>query len=163
MTTNTITQLTDPHGFSPDPLTDLLRCGARRLIEQAVEAELAVLLEAYASDKTDDGRARLVRHGHLPEREVMTGIGAVPVKVPRVRDRGDGEEKVRFTSTILPPYLRKAKSIEELLPWHSPLCSNQWRTKAHSQRYFHWRLSRSPCRTFGSQCSGAVIDDNFPA
>lgn len=117
MTTNTITQLTDPHGFSPDPLTDLLRCGARRLIEQAVEAELAVLLEAYASDKTDDGRARLVRHGHLPEREVMTGIGAVPVKVPRVRDRGDGEEKVRFTSTILPPYLRKAKSIEELLPW----------------------------------------------
>ena len=123
MTTNTITQLTDPHGFSPDPLTDLLRCGARRLIEQAVEAELAVLLEAYASDKTDDGRARLVRHGHLPEREVMTGIGAVPVKVPRVRDRGDGEEKVRFTSTILPPYLRKAKSIEELLPWGSDFSS----------------------------------------
>lgn len=117
MTTNTITQLPDPQGFSPDPLTELLRSGAQRLIEQAVEAELAVLLEAYASDKTDDGRARLVRHGHLPEREVMTGIGAVPVKVPRVRDRGDAAEKVRFSSTILPPYLRKAKSIEELLPW----------------------------------------------
>jgi hypothetical protein len=115
MTTNTITQLADPQGFSPDPLTDLLRSGAQRLIEQAVEAELAVLLEAYACDKTGDGRARLVRHGHLPEREVITGIGAVPVKVPRVRDRGDGEEKVRFTSTLLPPYLRKAKSIEELL------------------------------------------------
>lgn len=117
MTTNTITQLPDPQGFSPDPLTELLRSGAQRLIEQAVEAELAVMLEAYASDKTDDGRARLVRHGHLPEREVMTGIGAVPVKVPRVRDRGDAAEKVRFSSTILPPYLRKAKSIEELLPW----------------------------------------------
>ena len=104
MTTNTITQLTDPQGFSPDPLTDLPRSGAQRLIEQAVEAELAVLLEAYASDKTDDGRARLVRHGHLPERKVMTGIGAVPVKVPRVGDRGDDAEKVRFTSTILPPY-----------------------------------------------------------
>jgi len=117
MTTNTITQLSDPQGFSPDPLTDLLRSGAQRLIQQAVEAELAALLEAHASDKTDDGRARLVRHGHLPEREIMTGIGAVPVQVPRVRDRGDGEEKIRFTSMILPPYLRKAKSIEELLPW----------------------------------------------
>ena len=117
MTTNTISQLTDPRGFSPGPLTDLLRSGAQRLIEQAVEAELSVLLEAYASEKTDDGLARLVRHGHLPEREVITGIGAVPVKVPRVRDRGGAAEKIRFTSTILPPYPRKAKSIEELLPW----------------------------------------------
>ena len=76
-----------------------------------------MLLEAYSGDRIEDGRARLVLHGHLPEREVMTGIGAVPVKVPRVRDRGDTAEKVRFTSTMLPPYLRKAKSIEELLPW----------------------------------------------
>ena len=117
MTKTIITTLPDPHGFSPDPLTDLLRSGARGLIQQAVEAELSVLLEAYSGDLIEDGRARLVRHGHLPEREVMTGIGAVPVKVPRVRDRGDTAEKVRFTSTILPPYLRKAKSIEELLPW----------------------------------------------
>ena len=117
MTRDTITRLTDPQGFSPDPLTDILRSGAQRLIEQAVEAELSVLLDAYASERTQDGRARLVRHGYLPEREVMTGIGAVPVKVPRVRDRGGEPEKVRFTSTILPPYLRKAKSIEELLPW----------------------------------------------
>ena len=111
MTTNTITQLTDPHGFSADPLTGLLRSGAQRLIEQAVEAELAGLLEAYASDKTKDGRARLVRHGHLPERQVITGIGAVPVKVPRVRDRGAAAEKVRFTSTILPPYLCKSNEV----------------------------------------------------
>ena len=79
------------------------------------------MLETYASEKTDDGRARLVRHGHLPEREVMTGVGAVPVKVPRVRDRGDDAEKVRFTSTILPPYLRKAKSIEDLPPCLGPM------------------------------------------
>lgn len=117
MTKTIITTLPDPHGFSPDPLTDLLRSGARSLLQQAVEAELSVLLEAYSGDRIEDGRARLVRHGHLPEREVMTGAGAVPVKVPRVRDRGDTAEKVRFTSTILPPYLRKAKSIEELLPW----------------------------------------------
>ena len=74
--------------------------------------------------KTDDGRARLVRHGHLPEREVMTGIGAVPVKVPRVRDRGSEALKVRFTSTNLPSYLRKAKSIEDLLPWLTVKCTS---------------------------------------
>ena len=78
---------------------------------------MAALLGEHAGETTQDGRARLVRHGHLPEREVMTGIGPVAVKVPRVRDRGGEAEKIRFTSSILPPYLRKAKSIEELLPW----------------------------------------------
>ena len=117
MTKTSITTLPDPHGFSPDPLTDILRAGARDLIQQAVEAELSALLEAHSEDCIEDGRARLVRHGHLPEREVTTGIGTVSVKVPRVRDRGEGAAKIRFTSTILPPYLRKAKSIEELLPW----------------------------------------------
>lgn len=117
MTSSTITELPDPSGFSPDPLTDILRSGARQLIAQAVEAELVELLSAHGDDKTEDGRARLVRHGHLPEREIMTGIGPVPVQVPRVRDRGNGAEKIRFTSSILPPYLRKTKSIEELLPW----------------------------------------------
>ena len=117
MTTDNIHDLNTPTEFLPDPLTEVLRSGAQRLISQTVEAELAVLLEAYASEKTAEGRARLVRHGHLPEREIMTGIGAVPVKVPRVRDRGDDTEKVRFTSAILPPYLRKTKSVEAVLPW----------------------------------------------
>jgi len=117
MTKISITTLPDPHGFSPDPLTDILRAGARDLIQQAVEAELSALLEAHSEDCIEDGRARLVRHGHLPEREVTTGIGTLSVKVPRVRDRGEDAEKIRFTSKILPPYLRKAKSIEELLPW----------------------------------------------
>ena len=117
MTKTTITSLPDPNGFSPDPLSDILRAGARNLIQQAVEAELSMLLEAHSGETISDGRMRLVRHGHLPEREVMTGIGSVTVKVPRVRDRGAGAEKIRFTSTILPPYLRKTKSIEDLLPW----------------------------------------------
>ncbi|WP_111735400.1 IS256 family transposase [Roseovarius amoyensis] len=117
MTKTTLAALPDPHGFSSDPLTDVLRAGARELIQQAVEAELAALLDAHGRETTEDGRARLVRHGHLPEREVMTGIGPVAVKVPRVRDRGGEAEKIRFTSSILPPYLRKAKFIEELLPW----------------------------------------------
>ena len=88
MPENTITQLPDPSGFSSDPFTDVLRDGARKLIEQAIHAELATLMNAFSKEKLEDGRARLVRHGHLPEREVMTGIGPVPVKVPRVRDRG---------------------------------------------------------------------------
>jgi putative transposase len=117
MPKNTITQLPDPSGFSADAFTDVLRNGARKLIEQAIHAELAVLMAAFSKEKLEDGRARLVRHGHLPEREVMTGIGPVPVKVPRVRDRKPGEDKITFTPSILPRYLRKAKSVEELLPW----------------------------------------------
>ncbi|WP_425098683.1 IS256 family transposase [Tropicibacter sp. S64] len=117
MSETTIATLPDPSGFSPDPLTDLIRQGARKLIEQAVEAELATLLATFAEDRLADGRARLVRHGHLPEREILTGIGPVAVRVPRVRDRKPGEGKVTFTPSILPRYLRKAKSVEELLPW----------------------------------------------
>ena len=117
MSNDTIATLPDPSGFSPDPLTGLIRDGARKLIEQAIEAELAALLEAFADNRLDDGRARLVRHGHLPERDVLTGVGPVPVKVPRVRDREPGEDKITFTPSILPRYLRKAKSVEELLPW----------------------------------------------
>ncbi|MDT8326683.1 MAG: hypothetical protein RQ750_04755, partial [Roseovarius sp.] len=97
MSETTITQLPDPSGFSPDPFTDILRDGARKLIEQAIHAELATLMAAFSGERLEDGRARLVRHGHLPEREVMTGIGPVPVKVPRVRDRGAGDDKITFT------------------------------------------------------------------
>jgi transposase-like protein len=117
MPETTITHLPDPSGFCSDPFTDVLRDGARKLIEEAIHAELAALMNAFSGERLPDGRARLVRHGHLPEREVMTGIGPVPVKVPRVRDRGAGEDKITFTPSILPRYLRKAKSVEELLPW----------------------------------------------
>ena len=79
MSETTIAQLPDPSGFPPDPLTGVIRDGARKLIEQAIEAELAALMASYANDKLDDGRARLVRHGHLPEREILTGVGPVSV------------------------------------------------------------------------------------
>ena len=117
MSETTITELPDPLGYSSDPFTDVLRDGARKLIEQAIHAELATLMAAFSETKLEDGRARVVRHGHLPEREVMTGIGPVPVKVPRVRDREPGDDRITFTPSILPRYLRKAKSVEELLPW----------------------------------------------
>ncbi len=105
--------------FSPDPLTEVIQFGARELLRTAVQAEVAGFMAVHAQLLDEEGRQRLVRHGFLPEREVMTGIGTVPVQVPRVRDRGaniDGS-KIRFRSSLVPPYLRKAKSVEELLPW----------------------------------------------
>ena len=98
-----------------DPLTAMLRQGAKELIAQAVEAELVSMLEQHQSLRMLDGRQAVVRNGYLPERTVQTSLGDVDVKVPKVRDRsGSG---ICFNSTLLPPYLKRAKSIEELLPW----------------------------------------------
>ena len=97
-----------------DALTEVLRDGARTLLAQAIEAEVAEFLAGHADKRDTRGRARLVRNGHLPERAVQTGIGAVTVKAPRVRDRA-GE--LRFASSILPSYLRRTRTMEELLPW----------------------------------------------
>ena len=116
MTDTNVFELSQPGSFA-DPLTEVLRNGARSLLAQAVEAEVAALLSCHADKLTDDGRQRLVRHGHLPEREIMTGIGPVAVRCPRVRDRvGEGAERIRFSSAILPPYARRSKSLEVLIP-----------------------------------------------
>ena len=104
-----------PQFTAADPVTEVLRQGAQRLLAQAIEAEIAVLLAQYAGRHDAQGRQAVVRNGYLPEREVRTGIGAVGVKVPRVRDRsGSG---IRFHSAILPPYIRQSKSLDALLPW----------------------------------------------
>ena len=116
MTDTNVFQLSQPGTFT-DPLTEVLRNGARALLVQAVEAEVATLLSSHADKLTDGGHQRLVRHGHLPEREIMTGIGPVAVRCPRVRDRGgEGSERIRFSSAILPPYARRSKSLEVLIP-----------------------------------------------
>jgi len=104
-----------PEATVPDPLTELLRKGARDLIAKAVEAELEALLEDCSSLRLKDGRAAVVRNGYLPGRAVQTGIGDVEVRVPKVRDRsGSG---IVFNSSLLPPYLKRAKNVEEFLPW----------------------------------------------
>jgi putative transposase len=116
VTDTNVFQLSQPGTFA-DSLTEVLRNGARALLAQAVEAEVAALLSGHADKLTDDGRQRLVRHGHLPEREIMTGIGPVAVRCPRVRDRvGEASERIRFSSAILPPYARRSKSLEVLIP-----------------------------------------------
>lgn len=119
MSKDTIIEFAKPSDFSADPLTDVLRRGARELLATAVQAEVSDFIASHAHLLDDEGRRRLVRHGFLPEREVMTGIGKVPVQVPRVRDRGAVEDgsKIRFASSLIPPYLRKSKSVGELLPW----------------------------------------------
>ena len=96
-----------------DLLTDLIRNGARDLIARAVEAELNELLAQYATEEVD-GKRRVVRNGYLPARQVQTGVGAVEVKIPKVRDRACGG--VKFNSSLIPPYLKRSKSIEDLLP-----------------------------------------------
>lgn len=116
MTDDTVVALRQP-GESDDPLTEILRAGARQLLAQAVEAEVAAMLAEHEHLKTGDGRRRLVRHGHGPEREILTGIGPVPVRRPKVRDRGaDGEGRIRFTSAILPRFARRTRSIDAVLP-----------------------------------------------
>jgi putative transposase len=116
VTQDNVIKLAQPGTFS-DPLTEILRNGARALLAHAVEAEVAGFLSDHTDKLTADGRARLVRHGHLPEREIVTGIGPVAVRCPRVRDRAaDGRERICFSSAILPPYARRSKSLEVLIP-----------------------------------------------
>ena len=97
----------------------MIHAGARELLGTAVQAEVSAFIAEQAHLLDEEGRQRLVRHGFLPEREVMTGIETVPVAVPRVRDRGCNADgmKIKFRSSLVPPYPRKAKSVEELLPW----------------------------------------------
>jgi putative transposase len=116
MEENKLITLRQP-GEVADPLTEVLRNGARALLAQAVEAEVAETLAAHDHLTLDDGRRRLVRHGHMPERTIQTGIGPVAVRQPRVRDRGGADgERIRFSSTLLPPYARRTKSLDALLP-----------------------------------------------
>jgi putative transposase len=99
----------------PSGLDDLIQQGARQIVQQAIEAELAALLERYDNVKTLDGRRTVIRNGYLPEREVVTAIGPITVKVPKVRDRsGSG---VKFNSNIVPPYIRKSPRVSAALPW----------------------------------------------
>ena len=104
-------------GAIDDPLTEILRAGARRLIAQAVEAEFATFLGDNAELRLADGRQRVVRHGHDPVRAIQTGIGPVEVQKPKARDRDvTAQGRIRFTSNILPKWARRTKSLDALLP-----------------------------------------------
>ena len=116
MSDSNVIKLAQPGAFT-DSLTEILRHGARALLTQAVEAEVAEFLAKHADLKTETGQQRVVRHGHLPQREIMTGIGPVAVRQPRVRDREATEgERVRYSPAIVPSYARRSQSLEVLIP-----------------------------------------------
>ncbi|HIE64606.1 MAG: IS256 family transposase [Methylococcales bacterium] len=114
MKDHTVISLKDREEIS-DPFRDLLRTGAQKLIEQAIEVELQEMLSQYSGQQTDQGHAAVVRNGSLPERSIQTGIGPVTVKIPKVRSRIG--ESVTFRSAIVPPYIRKTRSLEATIPW----------------------------------------------
>ena len=113
MKKNTVIDLSSRENI--DPFTEILRTGARHLIQQAVETELEELLSQHADRRLADGRAGVVRNGYLPERQIQTGIGPVTVQVPKVRSKTG--EPVTFHSALVPPYVRKTKSLEAAIPW----------------------------------------------
>lgn len=114
MDKNTVVELGGRDAIA-DPLTEMLRAGAQQLIKKAVELELQELLEQHGERRTDDGRAGVVRSGYLPERELQTGVGPVTIRIPKVR--AITGEPVTFRSALVPPYVRKTRSLEAALPW----------------------------------------------
>ena len=111
------TALDFPSTESKDVLTEILREGAQTLLVQAIEGEVADWIECHANIKDQDGHRLVVRNGRLPKRKITTGVGQIEIEQPRVHDRRPAAEAEKFTSKFLPPYLRKTKSIEELIPW----------------------------------------------
>jgi len=110
------TDLTTP---PRDILTEILRCGAQRMLATAIENEVAEYLAAHREQLDARGHRLVVRNGHMPTRTILTGLGPVGVTQPRVNDKrvGPDGQRMRFSSTILPPYLRRTKSLDELVPW----------------------------------------------
>ena len=100
-----------------DVLTEILRNGARQMLATAIEAEVADWIEAHAHIRDSDGHRQVVRNGSHPQRDILTGLGPIAVKQPRVLDRRPSEHKEIFRPSILPPYLRRTKNIEEAIPW----------------------------------------------
>lgn len=117
MKENTVIELKRPGSFVDDALTEVLRQGARKLLMEALKAEIEQFVSQYSELRCSDGRRRITKNGHLPEREIQTGIGPVAVKVPRSRDHEPDDEEIKFDSAIVPKYVRKAKSMEALIPW----------------------------------------------
>ncbi len=110
MANNNVTELHKPE----NPLNELLKQGAKELLAKAIDAELQSLLADYSST-TVDGRQAVVRNGYQPERSIQTGLGDIKVKVPKVRDRS--KSGIKFNSSLVPPYLKRTKNLEEFIPW----------------------------------------------
>ncbi len=119
MDKNNVIDLNKPAESTEDVLTELIREGARKILKEAVEAEIESFIDKFRSLTMEDGKRRVVRNGYLPSRNITTGIGAVEVQVPRARDKmgKNADQPIQFQSSLIPSYLRKTKSLEDLIPW----------------------------------------------
>lgn len=117
MKKDTVIALKKPEVVAEDPLMEVLKRGAREMLKKALEVEVEDFLARFDKVRDESGKRLVMRNGYLPERTIQTGLGDIEVKAPRVADRRKGEGRIRFSSNILPPYLRRTKSIEDLLPW----------------------------------------------
>jgi putative transposase len=113
----TLDRLIVPAPASRDVLSEILRAGAQRLLTQAIEDEVTDWIESRSNLTNEAGHRQVVRNGRLPKRAILTGLGPMEVEQPRVLDRRPKDEAEFFSSKVLPPYLRKTKSLEELIPW----------------------------------------------
>ena len=151
MERDTVVRLARPgSSIGDDPLLLVLRDGARRMLQQVIESEVETFLAAPAENEDEHGRRRVVRNGHAPEREIQTGIGPISVRRPKVgrpklRDRGDGASsaRIRFTSKVLPPFLRRTKNVEELLPPPRPAGRVPFGNRMKGLLAFHGQLGRA--------------------
>jgi transposase-like protein len=117
MENNSVLDYRNPDPKFYDHLTEILKAGCQQILQTALETEIQDFLEQYIDFTQENGKQRIVRNGYLPEREIQTGVGQVKVRVPRSRDQQAAGQPIRFSSNLLPPYLRRTRSIEELLPW----------------------------------------------
>jgi putative transposase len=107
----------NPRQVTENVLTTLVREGARKMLVEALNHEIESFISEYRDLTLSDGKARIVRNGYLPQRDIQTGAGLIEINVPRIRDRGkSAKETIRFTSSIIPKYLRRSRDIEEFIP-----------------------------------------------
>ena len=105
-----------PLASSHDIITELARTGAKQILAAALEQEVSEYIEQYAKNRDEHGHQQIVRNGHCEPRNLLTGIGNIEIEQPRVRDKREKSEREKFTSQILPPYLRKVKTLDEFIP-----------------------------------------------
>ena len=157
MSNDTVVSLAGPAPVC-DPLTELLRSGARRLIEAAVRAEFEEYLSSFGHEKLPDGRQRVVRSGHLPKRKILTGLGEVDVRVPKARSRPGSPQP--FRSSVAPPCVRRCASLDAAIPW---LSLGVHRADASGGRYADGRAGRARAVGECVQSAQAELGRGVPA
>jgi hypothetical protein len=113
---STTLPIVQPTTSSHDILTEVLRDGAKRLLTEAIQAEVAGWIKSHSHIKDLAGHRQVVRNGYLPERTIQTDLGDIQIQQPRVYDRSPAGERIKFTSSILPPYLKRTTSLDKLIP-----------------------------------------------